>query len=72
MTDAVATTLISSVCTMVTVIVTGWINRKTTRDNASKIHDKIDTMARTTTEMEAAPSVVEGDRNVVLPLRKEP
>jgi hypothetical protein len=69
-TDAVAIQLISSVATVVTVVVTGWFNRKTTRDKASEIHNKIDTMSRVTAESRTS-ELVTSDRAVDMPLQKD-
>ena len=72
MTDAVAIQLITTAGTVITVLVSGWLNRKTTRDKADEIHKKIDTMATTKTgEMFVLGKTPIGDASVNIPTERE-
>ena len=46
MSDAVAIQLITSVTTLVTVVVTGYLNRRATRNENDALHKRFDTLAQ--------------------------
>jgi len=45
-TDAVAIQIITTVGTVVTVIVTGYFNRRATKEKADELHKRFDTLAQ--------------------------
>jgi len=64
------TAVIVTLITSVTTIITGWLNRRTTRNESGKIHDRIDTLTGNTGEMKADP-VTAPDRVRDVPLERE-